>query len=91
MLLVSSALFGPEHGVRGVMQAGEKVDSYHDPKTSLPVYSLYGETRRPTPECCRDRSHRFDIQDVGCRFYTYIYTLLYAMEPRQCWDSDGCA
>lgn len=76
-----SALFGPEHGVRGVMQAGEKVDSYHDPKTNLPVYSLYGETRRPTPEMLSGiEAIVFDIQDVGCRFYTYIYTLLYAME-----------
>lgn len=75
------ALFGPEHGVRGVAQAGEKVESYRDPKTNLPVYSLYGETRRPTPEMLTGIDALvFDIQDVGCRFYTYIYTLLYVME-----------
>lgn len=75
------ALYGPEHGVRGDAQAGEYVEYYIDEKTGLPVYSLYGETRKPTPEMLEDVDVLlFDIQDVGTRFYTYIYTMAYAME-----------
>lgn len=75
------ALYGPEHGVRGGAQAGEGVDYYIDEKTGLPVYSLYGETRKPTPEMLEGVDVLlFDIQDVGARFYTYIYTMAYAME-----------
>lgn len=75
------ALYGPEHGVRGDAQAGEYVEFYIDEKTGLPVYSLYGETRKPTPEMLEDVDVLlFDIQDVGTRFYTYIYTMAYAME-----------
>lgn len=76
-----TALFGPEHGVRGDAQAGEYVESYIDEKTGLPVYSLYGQTRKPTPEMLKNVEMLvFDIQDVGTRYYTYIYTMAYAME-----------
>ncbi|MFL6254586.1 MAG: exo-beta-N-acetylmuramidase NamZ domain-containing protein [Pyrinomonadaceae bacterium] len=74
-----TALFSPEHGIRG--QADEKVSDSNDEKTGLPVYSLYGETRRPKPEQLKELDVLvFDIQDVGARFYTYISTLGYAME-----------
>ncbi|MTH51912.1 DUF1343 domain-containing protein [Bacillus mangrovi] len=76
-----TALFGPEHGVRGSAQAGEYVEYYVDEKTGLPVYSLYGKTRKPTQEMLKDTDVLlFDIQDVGTRYYTYIYTMAYAME-----------
>ncbi|MFE4075873.1 exo-beta-N-acetylmuramidase NamZ domain-containing protein [Peribacillus sp. YIM B13477] len=76
-----TALFGPEHGVRGDAQAGASVEYYIDEKTGLPVYSLYGKTKKPTPEMLKDVEVLvFDIQDVGTRFYTYIYTMAYAME-----------
>src|SRR5699024_2631085 len=75
------ALYGPEHGVRGDAQAGEEVDYYTDERTGLHVYSLYGDTRKPTPEMLEGVDVLlFDIQDVGARFYTYIYTMAYAME-----------
>ena len=74
-----AALFSPEHGIRGI--ADELVDSSVDHATGLPVYSLYGKTRRPTPEMLRGLDALvFDIQDVGARFYTYITTMAYAME-----------
>nr|WP_298122228.1 DUF1343 domain-containing protein [uncultured Pseudoxanthomonas sp.] len=70
------ALFGPEHGVRGDVQAGDKVASSRDAATGLPVHSLYGEHREPTPEMLAGVDVLvFDIQDVGTRFYTYPYTL----------------
>lgn len=76
-----TALYGPEHGVRGDAQAGEYVEFYMDESTGLPVYSLYGQTRKPTPEMLENVDVLlFDIQDVGTRFYTYIYTMAYAME-----------
>ncbi|WP_110113043.1 DUF1343 domain-containing protein [Bacillus sp. CGMCC 1.16541] len=76
-----TALYGPEHGVRGDAQAGQYVEFYTDGKTGLPVYSLYGKTRKPTPEMLENIDVLlFDIQDVGARFYTYIYTMAYAME-----------
>ena len=76
-----TALFGPEHGVRGDAQAGAYVESYIDEKTGLPVYSLYGQTKKPTPEMLENVEVLvFDIQDVGTRHYTYIYTMAYAME-----------
>lgn len=75
------ALYGPEHGVRGSAQAGEYVEYYTDEETGLPVYSLYGSTKKPTPEMLEGIDVLlFDIQDVGTRFYTYIYTMAYAME-----------
>ncbi len=73
------ALFSPEHGIRGL--ADEKVSDSKDERTGLPVYSLYGESRRPKPEQLKDIDALvFDIQDVGARFYTYIATLGYIME-----------
>lgn len=76
-----TALFGPEHGVRGAEPAGGSVGDYIDEKTGLPVRSLYGETQKPTPEMLADVDLLvFDIQDIGTRFYTYIWTMYYAME-----------
>ncbi len=76
-----AALFGPEHGVRGDFAAGARVDSYIDPATGLPVYSLYGKIRKPTPEMLKDIDVLvYDIQDIGCRSYTYISTMGQAME-----------
>ena len=73
------ALFSPEHGIRGTED--EKVDSSFDKFTGLPVYSLYGETRRPSAEMLRGIDALvFDVQDIGARFYTYITTMAYAME-----------
>ncbi|NWF90586.1 MAG: DUF1343 domain-containing protein [Ignavibacteriaceae bacterium] len=75
------ALFGPEHGVRGDYAAGDKVETYYDNRTKLPVYSLYGKTRKPTNEMLTSIDILvYDIQDIGCRSYTYISTLGLAME-----------
>ena len=75
------ALFGPEHGVRGDVYAGGKVNDSVDSKTGLPVYSLYGSTRKPTPEMLHGIDVVvYDIQDVGVRSYTYISTLGLVME-----------
>ena len=75
------ALFGPEHGVRGNHAAGQYVESYVDPPTGLPVYSLYGKTRKPTPAMLGGLDALvYDIQDIGCRSYTFISTLGLAME-----------
>lgn len=75
------ALYGPEHGVRGDIHAGDKVDSSVDSNTGLPVYSLYGATRKPTPEMLKDIDVLvYDIQDIGCRSFTYISTMGVAME-----------
>lgn len=76
-----TALYGPEHGVRGGVPAGAWVENYTDERTGLPVYSLYGQTRKPTAEMLEDVDVLvFDIQDIGARFYTYIWTMYYAME-----------
>jgi len=73
------ALFSPEHGIRGL--ADEKISDSKDDATGLPIYSLYGETRRPKPEQLKDLDALvYDIQDVGARFYTYISTLGHIME-----------
>lgn len=70
------ALFAPEHGVRGDVYAGGKVDDYVDAATGLKVYSLYGNTREPSPEMLRGLDVVvYDIQDVGSRSYTFISTL----------------
>lgn len=75
------ALYGPEHGVRGDVYAGEKIDNSVDPATGLPVYSLYGKTRKPTPEMLEGIDVMvYDIQDVGVRSYTFISTLGLVME-----------
>lgn len=74
------ALFSPEHGVRGNIQAGEKLDTYVDEATNVVVYSLYGATKKPTKEMMDEIDILcIDIQDGGSRFYTYIYTMAYAM------------
>ena len=75
------ALYGPEHGVRGDVYAGGKVADTRDEATGLPVYSLYGATRRPTPEMLEGIDVMvYDIQDVGARSYTFISTLGLVME-----------
>lgn len=75
------SLFGPEHGVRGAAQAGDKVGTTTDPRTGLPVYSLYGNERAPTPAMLADIDVLlFDIQDAGSRFYTYAGTMIATME-----------
>src|SRR6267142_1105047 len=74
-----SALFSPEHGIRGL--ADEKVSDTKDEQTGLPIFSLYGESRRPKAEQLKELDALvYDIQDVGARFYTYIATLGYVME-----------
>lgn len=75
------ALYGPEHGVRGDVHAGDKVEDMKDAATGLPVYSLYGKTRKATPEMLKDIDVLvYDIQDIGCRSFTYISTMGLAME-----------
>lgn len=75
------ALYGPEHGVRGDIHAGDHVETVTDAQTGLPVYSLYGKTRKATPEMLKDIDILvYDIQDIGCRSYTYISTMGLAME-----------
>jgi uncharacterized protein YbbC (DUF1343 family) len=75
------ALFGPEHGIRGDAPAGELIQGGIDSKTKIPVYSLYGLTKKPTKEMLQNLDLLiFDIQDVGARFYTYISTLFYTIE-----------
>jgi uncharacterized protein YbbC (DUF1343 family) len=76
-----TALFGPEHGVRGDIPGGGFVATYTDEKTGLPVYSLYGRSYKPTPEMLKDVDILvYDIQDIGVRSYTFISTLGYIME-----------
>ena len=70
------ALYGPEHGVRGEFDAGAYVSDYRDEQTGLPVYSLYGKTRIPTEEMLEGIDvFVYDIQDIGCRSYTYISSM----------------
>lgn len=75
------ALFAPEHGVRGDAHAGDHVDNVTDPKTGLPVYSLHGKTRFPSAEMLKNIDVLvYDIQDIGCRSFTYISTMGLAMQ-----------
>ena len=75
------ALFAPEHGVRGNAHAGDHVDNVTDPKTGLPVYSLHGKTRFPSTEMLKNIDVLvYDIQDIGCRSFTYISTMGLAMQ-----------
>jgi len=75
------ALFAPEHGIRGTEEAGATIRHGRDPRTGIPILSLYGETKKPSPEMLRQIDVLlFDIQDVGARFYTYISTMALAME-----------
>ncbi len=74
------ALFSPEHGIRGKLDQS-RIDDGTDEKTGLPIYSLYGKTRVPLPQQMKGLDAMvFDIQDIGCRFYTYISTMGGAME-----------
>ncbi|MCI8401915.1 MAG: DUF1343 domain-containing protein [Lachnospiraceae bacterium] len=77
-----SAMFSPEHGVRGDIAPGALVDTYTDEETGIPVYSLYRkDSKRLTPEMLDAVDMIvYDIQDVGSRYYTYLYTMLYALE-----------
>jgi uncharacterized protein YbbC (DUF1343 family) len=80
-------IFCPEHGFRGTAAAGAHVDNSVDTKTGLPIISLYGKNKKPSPEQMKDVDVViFDLQDVGCRFYTYISTLHYVMEA--CAEND---
>src|SRR5205807_2415701 len=73
------ALFSPEHGIRGAVD--EKVSDTTDERTGLPIYSLYGNRRKPTADTLKGIDTLvYDIQDAGCRFYTYITTLGYVLE-----------
>lgn len=74
-------IFGPEHGFRGMADAGEKVKSGRDALTNIPVISLYGTHKKPSKEDLKGVDVVvYDIQDVGVRFYTYISTMTYVME-----------
>jgi uncharacterized protein YbbC (DUF1343 family) len=76
-----TALFGPEHGLRGAAKAGERVASSTDSATGVPIYSLYGQTNAPTPEMLRDVDVLlYDIQDVGARVYTFEWTMALSAE-----------
>lgn len=76
-----TALFGPEHGIRGTADAGEEVEHGRDVRTAAPIFSLYGATRKPSAEMLDSVDVLvFDIQDIGARFYTYISTMGLAMQ-----------
>jgi uncharacterized protein YbbC (DUF1343 family) len=76
-----TALFAPEHGIRGTVAAGEQVTNETDPITGIPIYSLYGGTRKPKPEMLDHVDVLvFDMQDAGARFYTFASTMAYVME-----------
>ena len=75
------AIYGPEHGYRGEVEAGEHVQSGQDQVTGLPVHSLYGDNRKPTPAMLAGiEALVFDIQDIGARYYTYVSTMALGME-----------
>jgi uncharacterized protein YbbC (DUF1343 family) len=75
------ALFGPEHGIRGNVDGGAHIRTQRDARTGLTVYSLYGATQRPTPAMLRGIDVLlFDMQDIGARAYTYVWTMTMAME-----------
>jgi uncharacterized protein YbbC (DUF1343 family) len=76
-----AALFGPEHGIRGDIDGGARIANGRDSRTGVPIYSLYGRTERPTAEMLRGIDVLlFDIQDIGARPYTYVWTMAMAME-----------
>ncbi len=80
-LIRLEALFGPEHGVRGDESAGKKIEHTVDAQTGLPVYSLYGATKKPAADMLVNVDVLvFDIQDIGSRAYTYLYTMAYVLE-----------
>jgi uncharacterized protein YbbC (DUF1343 family) len=75
------ALFSPEHGIRGTAEAGETVEDGRDPETGLPIHSLYGSVRKPTPEMLEGIDVLVvDYQDIGARYWTYASTMTLAME-----------
>lgn len=75
------ALYGPEHGIRGDAKEGEAVESSVDPYTGIPVYSLYGTSKKPSKEMLDPVDVIvFDLQDIGARYYTFIYSMAYVME-----------
>ena len=75
------ALFGPEHGISADAQDLVEVRNSSEPRSGLPIYSLYGETRVPTPKMLEGLDAVvIDLQDVGSRYYTYIYTMLHVLE-----------
>ncbi len=79
--LTITSLFSPEHSISGDEEEGKKINDGMYPAYGLPVYSLYGKNLKPTPEMLRNVDVLiFDIQDIGARFYTYIYTMSLAME-----------
>lgn len=81
------ALFGPEHGVRGDVHAGDEVGNSVDPATGVKVYSIYGKTKKPTPEMLEGIDALvYDIQDIGCRSFTFVSTLGLALEA--CAEND---
>lgn len=76
-----TGLYAPEHGVRGDVHAGDHVDNFVDPATGVTVYSIYGKSRKPSPEMLKDVDVLiYDIQDIGCRSFTFISTMGLAME-----------
>jgi len=76
-----AAIFSPEHGFRGSEEGGVIINNSTDPVTGIPIYSLYGKNKRPSPEMLKGIDVLvFDIQDIGARFYTYLTTMGYAME-----------
>lgn len=75
------ALFAPEHGIRGAAEAGVLIETERDSKTGLPIYSLYGQTQKPTAEMLANLDVLvFDIQDIGTRYYTYPWTMALALQ-----------
>jgi uncharacterized protein YbbC (DUF1343 family) len=75
------ALYGPEHGVRGDVAAGDEITDTVDPKTKIPLYSLYGKNRQPSAEMLKGVDVLlYDIQDIGNRTYTYVSTMALAMQ-----------
>ncbi|MFB3056927.1 MAG: exo-beta-N-acetylmuramidase NamZ domain-containing protein, partial [Ignavibacteriaceae bacterium] len=76
-----TALFSPEHGIRGETSDGIKIPSSTNDKTGIPIFSLYGKTKKPTKEMLNNIDIiLFNIQDIGARFYTYISTLYYLLQ-----------
>ena len=75
------ALFAPEHGIRGEMQDGVGIASCIDQRTGIPIYSLYGDVKAPTADMLQNLDAVvFDIQDIGCRYYTFIWTMALIMQ-----------
>lgn len=76
-----TALFGPEHGIKGIAQAGISVGDDIDPRTGLPVYSLYGERKKPSAEMLAGVDVLMvDLPDIGCRYWTNLYTIAFVLE-----------